>query len=127
MAAGATQVRVPAITGFSAGDPIVVDGEANTITTTATGTLNLAAPLRAAHDAGKTVVGYGRAGFGSNRYVTVQQRDFATRLKWTVTPTFAGANHAPQVAVNGLDRRAGAGDHRAELRHIGSHDSHDSE
>src|SRR3954452_12501059 len=108
--AGATQLKVPAITGFSAGDPIVVDGEANTITTTATGTLNLAAPLSKAHDAGTTVVGYGRAGFGSNRYVTVQQHDFANRLKWGSTPKFSNANHPPVVSVPSLDRRAGAGD-----------------
>jgi hypothetical protein len=107
---GATQVKTAAITGFSAGDPIVVDGEANTITTTATGTLNLAAPLSKAHDVGSTVVGYGRAGFGSNRYVTFEQRDFANRLKWSVTPSYAGANHAPVVSVAGLDRRAAAGD-----------------
>lgn len=29
------------------------------------------------------------------------QQDFAARLKWSVTPKYAGANHAPIVKVNG--------------------------
>jgi Cellulose-binding Sde182, nucleoside hydrolase-like domain/Cellulose-binding protein Sde0182, C-terminal domain len=33
------------------------------------------------------------------RWFEFAQRDFAARLKWTVTPTFAGANHEPQVSV----------------------------
>ncbi|WP_156761212.1 DUF1593 domain-containing protein [Microbacterium karelineae] len=39
------------------------------------------------------------------------QRDLAARLRWSVTPEFAGANHAPRVAAAGpLDRTVAAGD-----------------
>jgi hypothetical protein len=29
------------------------------------------------------------------------QNDFAARLRWSVTPTYAGANHAPRVTIQG--------------------------
>lgn len=39
------------------------------------------------------------------------QRDFAARLKWSVTPTFAGANHQPVVKIEGpLQVLAAAGE-----------------
>jgi hypothetical protein len=39
------------------------------------------------------------------------QLDFAARLKWSVTPNYAGANHAPVVAIEGpLDILASAGE-----------------
>jgi hypothetical protein len=66
--------------------------------------------LAKAHAAGSTVAGYGRAGWGSGRYVTGQQRDFANRLRWAITPSYAAANHPPMVTVADLDRRAAAGD-----------------
>lgn len=34
-------------------------------------------------------------------FVPAAQNDFAARVQWTVTPTFAGANHGPTVAVRG--------------------------
>lgn len=43
------------------------------------------------------------------------QRDLAARLRWTVTPEFADANHAPRVEARGpLDRTVAAGE-RVEL------------
>jgi hypothetical protein len=35
------------------------------------------------------------------RFFAAAQNDFAARLKWSVTPKFAGANHAPKVSVKG--------------------------
>lgn len=32
------------------------------------------------------------------------QNDFAARMKWSVTPTYAGANHEPSVAIRGNAR-----------------------
>jgi hypothetical protein len=37
--------------------------------------------------------------YATARWFAFAQRDFAARLKWSVTPSFAGANHAPKVAV----------------------------
>ncbi|MBM3824924.1 MAG: DUF1593 domain-containing protein, partial [Verrucomicrobia bacterium] len=54
-----------------------------------------------------TVVG----NYTSKRWVAVAQRDFAARLKWSVTPSFANANHHPVVSVAcGLDRTAAPGE-----------------
>jgi hypothetical protein len=39
--------------------------------------------------------------YATARWFEFAQLDFAARLKWTVTPTFAGANHEPRVAVAG--------------------------
>jgi hypothetical protein len=39
--------------------------------------------------------------YATARWFEFAQLDFAARLKWTVTPTFAGANHAPMVSVAG--------------------------
>ena len=41
------------------------------------------------------------ANYASGRFFGVAQRDLAARLKWSVTPSFAGANHEPVVSVNG--------------------------
>jgi len=39
------------------------------------------------------------------------QRDFAARLKWSVTPAYANANHEPVVKIEGpLNFKAGAGE-----------------
>ena len=35
------------------------------------------------------------------RFFAAAQQDFAARLKWSVTPTFKGANHEPVVKVDG--------------------------
>ena len=37
--------------------------------------------------------------YATARWFEFAQKDFAARLKWTVTPTFAGANHEPIVAI----------------------------
>jgi hypothetical protein len=48
--------------------------------------------------------------YATARWFGFAQRDFAARLKWTVTPTFAGANHRPRVSVTGgLDVTAAPG------------------
>ena len=57
----------------------------------------------------------GRGGFGGNgrsgapsrtaavnaRFFAAAQNDFAARMKWSVTPKFADANHAPKVSIKG--------------------------
>ena len=35
------------------------------------------------------------------RFFAAAQNDFAARLKWSVTPKFADANHAPKVSIKG--------------------------
>jgi hypothetical protein len=56
-------------------------------------------------DAGATPRDYATA-----RWFEFAQRDFAARLKWTVTPTFAAANHEPRVSVtSGLNVAAAPG------------------
>ncbi len=35
------------------------------------------------------------------RFFAAAQNDFATRLKWSVTPKFSDANHEPKVRING--------------------------
>jgi hypothetical protein len=43
-------------------------------------------------------------------FVPAAQNDFAARMKWTVTPTFGGANHEPVVSLRGpsqITARAG--------------------
>jgi hypothetical protein len=48
--------------------------------------------------------------YATARWFEFAQRDFAARLKWTVTPTFAAANHEPGVTVSGpLNRSAAPG------------------
>jgi hypothetical protein len=45
------------------------------------------------------------------RFFAASQNDFAARLKWSVTPKFADANHEPKVGIKGpLDLTARAGD-----------------
>lgn len=45
--------------------------------------------------------------YASARWFRDAQMDFVTRMKWTVTPTCAGANHEPVVSV--AQRHGGAG------------------
>jgi hypothetical protein len=40
-----------------------------------------------------------RAPSPSPNFVPAAQNDFAARVKWSVTPTFAGANHDPVVTL----------------------------
>jgi len=40
---------------------------------------------------------YGLVGYGA-------QNDFTARLRWSVTPTYAGANHEPRVTIRGRSR-----------------------
>ena len=50
-------------------------------------------------------------GYHASRWWRAVQMDFAERLKWTVTPTFAAANHEPVVSVaGGVDRIAAPGE-----------------
>ena len=37
-------------------------------------------------------------------FAPAAQNDFAARMKWSVTPTFAGANHEPVVSIRGSAR-----------------------
>jgi hypothetical protein len=39
-------------------------------------------------------------------FAPAAQNDFAARVKWSVTPTYAGANHEPRVALRGGARVA---------------------
>jgi hypothetical protein len=59
----------------------------------------------------KVAAGASPPDYATARWFEFAQRDFAARLKWTVTPTFAGANHEPQVSVtSGLNVTAAPGD-----------------
>jgi hypothetical protein len=40
----------------------------------------------------------------SPNFVPAAQNDFAARVKWSVTPTYAGANHEPNVTLRGSAR-----------------------
>ena len=37
-------------------------------------------------------------------FTPAAQNDFAARMRWSVTPTYAGANHEPTVTIQGLAR-----------------------
>jgi hypothetical protein len=37
-------------------------------------------------------------------FTPAAQNDFAARLRWSVTPTYAGANHQPRVTIRGSSR-----------------------
>jgi len=37
-------------------------------------------------------------------FVAAAQNDFAARIKWSVTPTYAAANHEPRVTIKGSTR-----------------------
>jgi hypothetical protein len=39
--------------------------------------------------------------YAASRWFNAAQQDFASRMRWTVTPTYAGANHEPVVTING--------------------------
>ncbi|GGD29739.1 hypothetical protein GCM10010915_07440 [Microbacterium faecale] len=43
------------------------------------------------------------------------QRDFAARLRWSVTPEYADANHAPRVDADGPEHRVVSAGERVEL------------
>jgi hypothetical protein len=55
----------------------------------------------------KSLEGIGEEGPASRapspgpNFVPAAQNDFAARVKWSVTPTYAGANHPPRVSVRG--------------------------
>jgi hypothetical protein len=58
----------------------------------------------------KDAAGASPRDYAAARWFEFVQRDFAARLKWTVAPTFAGANHAPKVSItSGLNVTAGPG------------------
>jgi hypothetical protein len=49
--------------------------------------------------------------YATARWFEFAQLDFAARLRWSVTPTFAGANHAPKVSMtSGLNVTACPGE-----------------
>ncbi|HEX6927250.1 MAG TPA: DUF1593 domain-containing protein [Longimicrobiaceae bacterium] len=49
--------------------------------------------------------------YPSARFFAVAQRDFAARLRWSVTERYEDANHPPEIRVRGgLDRRARPGE-----------------
>ena len=39
--------------------------------------------------------------YAASRWFNAAQQDFASRMRWTVSPTFAAANHEPVVTING--------------------------
>jgi len=55
----------------------------------------MAAALAAATEQTRTIAD------GYPDFFPAAQRDFAARLTWCVTPTYAGANHAPVVTIQG--------------------------
>jgi hypothetical protein len=58
----------------------------------------------------KDAAGASPRDYAAARWFEFAQRDFAARLKWTVTPTYAGANHQPRVSVtSGLNVTAAPG------------------
>ena len=58
----------------------------------------------------KDATGASPRDYATARWFEFAQKDFAARLKWTVTPMFAGANHEPIVSVtSGLDVAAAPG------------------
>ena len=58
----------------------------------------------------KNATGASPRDYAAARWFEFAQHDFAARLKWTVTPTFAGANHQPKVSVtSGLNITANPG------------------
>jgi hypothetical protein len=61
------------------------------------------------------------------RWREAYQNDFATRIQWTLQDSYKGANHAPQLVLNGVPGRepveiAVKGGERVELNAEGSHD-----
>lgn len=58
----------------------------------------------------KDATGAAPRDYATARWFEFAQRDFAARLKWTVTPAFSGANHQPRVSVTtGLNVSAAPG------------------
>lgn len=58
-----------------------------------------------------------RSDYSAGRWFEDFQLDFAARLKWSVTPNFADANHEPEVSVpTGVEHNAKAGE---KIRLIG--------
>ena len=52
-----------------------------------------------------------RTALVNGAFFAAAQQDFAARLKWSVTPAFAGANHEPKVTIQGslgMSARPGA-------------------
>lgn len=43
------------------------------------------------------------ANYTTLRWAAASQNDFAARMRWTLTPAYRAANHAPTVRVNGPD------------------------
>ncbi len=66
-----------------------------------------------------------RTALVNNAFFAAAQRDFAARLKWSVTPRFAEANHEPVVRIDGgreIVARPGA---TVQLRAAASDPDHD--
>jgi len=53
-------------------------------------------------------------------FAPAAQNDFAARVKWSVTPTYAGANHEPRVALRGGTRVAARPGESVRLEGIAS-------
>lgn len=60
------------------------------------------------------------------RFFGAAQRDFAARLQWAVTADYAGANHAPVVALEGPMELLVSPGERVALRAVASDPDHDS-
>ena len=58
----------------------------------------------------KDATGASPRDYATARWFEFAQRDFAARLKWTMTPTFAESNHEPKVSVtSGVNLTAAPG------------------
>lgn len=58
------------------------------------------APLASSGDSGLQQIPATNAAANA-RFLAAAQNDFATRLKWSVTPKFNEANHEPKVGIKG--------------------------
>lgn len=53
-------------------------------------------------------------------FTPAAQNDFAARMKWSVTPTYAGANHEPRVTIRGSARISARPGRTVRLRGVAS-------
>jgi hypothetical protein len=92
------------VTPANSDDPGVAIGLAPAGSTANANSITASAP------AGSTAGGPGDTGLqpispanvaANARFFAAAQNDFATRLKWSVTPKFSDANHAPKVRIKG--------------------------
>jgi hypothetical protein len=81
-----------------------------TVNATSSGPTQQAAPAMSFEAFMKSLEGIGPEGPTTRppspqpNFTSAAQNDFAARMKWSVTPTYATANHEPTVTIRGIDR-----------------------